>query len=179
MIPKKMEAAFNEQIKHELESACIYLAMAAYFEDQGLDGMARWMRAQTQEEVTHAMRFYKHIAERGGRVKLHALAEPPADYSSPLAAFEGALEHERFITGTINQLVKLGREENDYASESLLQWFVDEQVEEEETAGRVVQQLKVVSGDGRGLLMIDRELAMRNFVLAPELAGLFAQGPAQ
>lgn len=178
MIPKEIEAAFNDQIKYELESAYIYLAMAAYFEDQGLEGMARWMRAQTQEEVTHAMRFYKHIAERGGRVRLQKIAEPPHDWESALEAFKAADKHEQFITGRINELVKLGREAKDYASESLLQWFVDEQVEEEESTARVVQQLKVVGEDGRGILMIDRELGQRSFVLAPELAVLFAQAAA-
>jgi ferritin len=179
MIPEKIEQAFSDQIKYELESAYIYLAMAAYFQGQGLDGMARWMHAQVQEETTHAMRFYKHIADRGGRVSLQALAEPPSEYKSALAAFEAAYEHEQFITGRIDTLMKLSREENDFASQGLLQWFVDEQVEEEESTSRVVQQLKVVGEDGRGLLMLDRELGQRTFVLPPELAGLYAQAPAQ
>ncbi len=175
MMPEKVEQAFNDQIKHEFESAYIYLAMAAYFQDEGLDGMARWMHAQTQEEVTHAMRFYRHIAERGGRVKLQALAEPPDGYESPLAAFEAAYQHEQFITGRIDTLMRLSRDENDFASQSLLQWFVDEQVEEEESTSRVVNQLKVVGKDGRGLLMLDRELGQRTFVLPPELAAIYAQ----
>lgn len=179
MIPNKIEQAFNDQIKYELESAYIYLAMAAYFQGKGLDGMARWMHAQVQEEMTHAMRFYKHIAERGGRVSLQPLAEPTGEYKSALAAFEAAFEHEKFITGRIDTLMKLSREENDFASQSLLQWFVDEQVEEEDNTSRVAQQLKVVGEDGRGLLMLDRELGQRTFVLPPELAGLYAQAPAQ
>ncbi|MFO7638000.1 MAG: ferritin [bacterium] len=178
MVPAKIETAFNEQIKHEIESGYLYLAMAAWLEDAGLPGMGRWMRAQTQEELTHAMRFYKHIAERGGRVRLHALAEPKAEWESALAAFEAAYKHEQFITGRINDLMKLSRAENDFASQGILQWFVDEQVEEEDTTKGIVDKLKLVGRDGNGLLMIDRELAARNFVLAPELADLYAQAQA-
>jgi ferritin len=178
MIPAKVEAEFNNQVKHELESAYLYLAMAAWFDGEGLAGMARWMRAQTQEEVTHALRFVKHLRDRGGRVKLFGLAEPAGEWASPLAAFEAAYKHEQFITGRINLLAKLSREENDFASQGMLQWFVDEQVEEEETALAVVQKLKLVAGDGRGLLMLDNELGTRTFVLVPELAAFYAQAAA-
>ncbi len=178
MVPTKIEDAFNEQIKHELESAYLYLAMAAYFDSEGLEGMARWMRAQTQEEVTHAMRFFKHLLERGGTVKLSALSQPQSKWDSPLAAFEAAYKHEQFITNCIHKLVRLSREESDFASQTILQWFVDEQVEEEESTLRVVQQLKLVGQDGRGLLMLDRELGTRTFVLPPELAAFYAQAPA-
>ena len=175
MIPKKLEAAFNEQMKYELESAYLYLAMAAYFDAEGLDGMARWMRAQTREEVTHAMRFYKHIRERAGRVRLQPLAGPAFEWPSPQAAFEAAYKHEQFITGRINELAKLSREENDFASQSMLQWFVDEQVEEEDSTSTVAQKLKMVGSDGNGLLMLDKELAARTFVMPPELAALYAE----
>ncbi len=178
MIPKPIETAFNEQIKHELESAYLYLAMAAWFDSEGLGGMARWMRAQTQEEVTHAMRFLKHIRDRGGEVKLLAMKEPQQKWDSALAAFEAAYKHEQFITGCIDKLAKLSREQSDFASQSLLQWFVDEQVEEEETALGIVQKLKLVAGDGRGLLMLDNELGTRSFTLAPELAGFYAMAAA-
>jgi ferritin len=178
MIPRKVEDAFSEQAKYELESAYIYLSMAAYFDAEGLAGMGTWMRAQVQEEVTHAMRFYKHVVERGGRVALHALSSPPQDWKSPLAAFEAAYEHEKFITGRISDLVKLAAAENDHASQTLLQWFVDEQVEEEASTSKVAQDLKLVGNDGRGILMLDRELGQRTFVLAPELAALYAQAPA-
>ncbi|MEO0078960.1 MAG: ferritin [candidate division WOR-3 bacterium] len=178
MIPKKIEEAFNDQVKYELESAYIYLSMSAWFATQGLDGMARWMSAQTQEELTHAMRFYKHIIERGGQVKLQPIAQPPLEWKSALDVFEAAYKHEQFITGRIDLLMKLSHEENDFASRSLLQWFVDEQVEEEESTSRVAQQLKLVGSDGRGVLMLDRELGQRTFVLPPELAGLYAQAPA-
>ncbi|MFO7674996.1 MAG: ferritin [bacterium] len=178
MIPKKLEEAFNEQLKHELESAYLYLAMAACFDDTGLTGMAGWMRAQAQEELTHAMRFYKHVAERGGRVHLFAMAEPRASWESALAAFEAAHKHEQFITGRINDLMKLSRVENDFASQGMLQWFVDEQIEEEDTARTIVDKLKLVGGNGNGLLMLDKELGARVFTLAPELAAFYAQTPA-
>jgi ferritin len=175
MIPPKVEAEFSNQVKYELESAYLYLAMAGYFDAQGLAGMARWMRAQVQEEVTHAMRFVKHLTERGGRVKLQALAEPAFEWQSAQAAFEAAYKHEQFITGRINLLAKLSREENDFASQTLLQWFIDEQVEEEQSTLTVAQKLKLVAGDGRGLLMLDNELAARTFILAPELTAFYAQ----
>jgi ferritin len=178
VIPKKMQDAFNEQVKYELESAYIYLSMAAWFEAEGLAGMARWMRAQVQEELTHAMRFYKHVLERGGRVTLLPVAQPPAEWKSALAVFEAAYEHEKFITGRIDGLAKLSQAENDFASRTMLQWFVDEQVEEEDNTSKVAQELKLVGSDGRGVLMLDRELGQRTFVLPPDLAGLYAQAPA-
>ena len=178
MIPKKMEEAFGEQIKFELESAYIYLSMASYFDAEGFAGMGTWMRAQVQEEVTHAMRFYKHIVERGGHVRFHPLAMPPQDWKSPLAAFEAAYEHEKFITAKIDGLVKLAQAESDHGSSTMLQWFVDEQVEEEANSSKVAQDLKLVGNDGRGILMLDRELGTRAFVLAPELSALYAMGAA-
>lgn len=178
MIPRKMEEAFSEQTKFELESAYIYLSMAAYYDAEGFAGMGTWMRAQVQEEQTHAMRFYKHIVERGGHVKLHPIAMPPQDWKSPLAAFEAAYEHEKFITAKIDGLVKLAQAEGDHGSSTLLQWFVDEQVEEEANTSKVAQDLKLVGNDGRGILMLDRELGTRTFVLAPELAALYAMGAA-
>jgi len=178
MIPKKVEEAFSEQVKLELESAYIYLSMAAYFDADGFPGMGQWMRAQVQEEVTHAMRFYKHIVERGGHAKLHSLAMPPHDWKSPLAAFEAAYEHEKFITGKIDGLVRLAQAEGDHASGTLLQWFVDEQVEEEASTAKVAQDLRLVGNDGRGILMLDRELGTRTFALAPDLAALYAQPTA-
>jgi ferritin len=176
MVPKKIEEAFSEQVKFELESAYIYLSMAAHFDAAGFAGMGTWMRAQVQEEVTHAMRFYKHIVERGGQVKMHALAAPPQDWKSPLAAFEAA--YEKFVTAKVDGLVRLAQAEGDHASSTLLQWFVDEQVEEEASTSKVAQDLRLVGNDGRGILMIDRELGTRTFVLAPELAALYAQAAA-
>ncbi len=178
MIPKKMEDGFNQQIKHELESAYLYLAMAAYFDNLGFEGMGRWMRAQVQEELTHAMRFYKHVIERGGIVRLEPISILAQKWDSPLNAFEAAYEHEKFITNKINELVKLAQTEGDYAANSILQWFVDEQVEEEARTLKIAGELKMVGDDGRGILMIDRELGQRTFVLPLELAALYAQGTA-
>jgi ferritin len=161
MVPKPLEQEFNNQIKLELESAYLYLAMAAYFDAQGLAGMARWMRAQVQEEVTHAMRFLKHLTERGGAVRLQALGQPAAEWRSPLAAFEAAYKHEQFITARINLLAKLSRDENDFASQSMLQWFVDEQVEEEEQTLAIVAKLKMAGESKGALLYIDKEMGKR------------------
>jgi len=161
MINPKMQDAMNEQIKNELESAYIYLSMAAYFDSEGWDGMGQWMRAQAQEEMVHAMKFFEHISERDGRVKLMALAQPQEKWSSALDAFQAAYKHEQFITGTINELVKLANEINDYAANSLLQWFVDEQVEEEASTSKVVQLLERVGDSGNGLVMLDLQLGKR------------------
>ncbi len=161
MIGKRMEEALNEQIKHEFESAYLYLAMVAYFQAEGLDGMAQWMTAQTQEEVAHAMKFFQYINERGGRVELKALAQPQKEWASPLEAFKAAYAHEQFITGKINDLMKIAEEENDNAAKIMLQWFVTEQVEEESSTKRVVDLLERVGDSGHGLIMVDRELGTR------------------
>lgn len=159
---QKIEDAFNEQINEELFSAYVYLAMAAHFENENLEGFANWMRHQAQEEVEHAMRFFTHINRRGGRVTLTAIAEPPSDFGTPRETFEKALAHEQHITGTINDLYELALAEKDYPAQLELQWFIDEQVEEEENAGNVVELLKM-AGDNKGaLLMLDRELAKRS-----------------
>ncbi|QAA77040.1 MAG: Ferritin-like protein 2 [Candidatus Bipolaricaulis sibiricus] len=161
MIAKKMEKALNEQIREELASAYLYLAMAAYFAHDGWDGMAGWMRIQAREEQEHAMRLFDHIVERGGQVKLPALAEPQATWASPLAAFQAAYKHEQHITGCIHGLVELAQEEKDYAAEVMLQWFVAEQVEEEDHTMKAVQLLERMGSEGRGLVMADRELGRR------------------
>jgi len=161
MIGQKIQKAFNEQIQHELASAYLYLSMAAYFHAESLDGMAAWMKAQANEELAHAMRFFDHIDERGGRVELRALSEPKREWSSPLAAFEAAYDHERFITGRIEELARLADAEGDRASGVFLQWFVSEQVEEEASVSKVVDMLKRIGDAGHGLVMIDRELGRR------------------
>jgi ferritin len=163
MIGKKIRDAFNEQIQHETYSAYLYQSIAAYFHGRGFDGMGQWMRVQAIEELTHAMKFFDHIIERGGSVELLAIEKPPKTWKSPLAAFKAALKHEQFITGKINDLVKLSNAQKDYASQSMLQWFVDEQVEEEANASKNVQMLEMVGDSGNGLLMIDRELGKRTF----------------
>jgi ferritin len=163
MIGERLAQAMNDQIKHELESYYIYLSMAAYFHSRSLDGMGHWMRCQAHEEMTHAMKFFDHVIDRGGSVTLQNLAQLKTEWASPLEAFKDALAHEQFISGKVNELITIAREERDYASEPLLNWFSDEQIEEEATAGKIADELEMVGDDKSGLLMIDRELAQRAF----------------
>lgn len=161
MLKPEMEEALNEQIKWEFYSAYLYLSMAAYFEDLGLEGFAHWMKAQTAEETMHAMKFYKFVNERGGRVRLQEIPQPPIEWESPLAAMEYSLNHEREVTERINKLMDFAKKEGDHATEILLQWFVSEQVEEEDSFGRIINQMKLVKDSPQGLFNIDRELASR------------------
>ena len=163
MISKKMEKALNEQVNAELFSAYLYLSMEAYFKSLNLNGFANWMRVQTQEEVTHAMKIYDFIDERGGRITLKAIDGPETKWDSPLAVFNAVYEHEQKVTSLINNLVNLAIEEKDHASNTFLQWFVNEQVEEEASADQVVQQLKLMEKAPGGLFLLDRELAQRVF----------------
>jgi len=158
-----MEEAFNEQINWELYSAYLYLSMSAYFLSIHLNGFANWMRVQATEEVTHAMKFFDFINERGGRITLLEAKAPPKEWESPLAAFGDAYEHEQFVSSRIHDLVNLALEEKDHASNNFLQWFVSEQVEEEASVDEVAQKLKLIGNDGGGLFMIDRELSERVF----------------
>lgn len=161
MIGKRIQDVMNEQIKHETFSAYLYYSMAAYFHSKSLDGMAQWMKAQAQEELAHALRFFNHINDRGGRIELQAIEKPQLEWESPIAAFKAALQHEEFITGKINDLAKIADEENDRAASIMLQWFVTEQVEEEASVTAVIDMLKLVSDSGHGVLMADRELGTR------------------
>ena len=161
MLSKKMEKALNEQLNAELYSAYLYLAMSAWFESQNLPGFASWMKIQVREENAHAMKFFEFIHERRGRVLLKAIKEPGKEWDSPLAAFEAALEHEQHITGRINDLMNLAAAEKDHATAVLLQWFVKEQVEEEASADRIVQVLKMAANAPGALLMLDHQMGER------------------
>ncbi|MBN1292976.1 MAG: ferritin [Candidatus Latescibacteria bacterium] len=163
MLGKKMEKMMNKQVNREFYAAYLYLSMAAYFDTLNLSGFAQWMRTQTQEEVVHAMKIFDYIQERGGKVILEAIEKPSAKLSSPLAAFEAAYEHEQKVTGWINELVDAAREEKDHASVIFLQWYVTEQVEEEQSVDAIVNHLKMVGDSPHALLMIDRELGKRAF----------------
>lgn len=163
MISKKMQDALNEQINAELYSAYLYLAMESYFESLNLAGFANWMRIQTQEEALHAMKIYDFVNERGGKVTLKAIAQPPAKWASPLAVFEAVYKHEQKVTGLINELVNLAVKEKDHATNSFLQWFVNEQVEEESSANAMVQKVKMVNKTPGGIFMLDKELGQRVF----------------
>lgn len=160
-LSKKLEKALNEQITHELESAYVYLAMCAYLEAQNLSGMAHWMRLQAQEEVEHALKIFGFINDRGGRIELGAIGKPPVEFKSPLEVFQKALAHERKITGLINQLYDLADDEDDYPTEVMLQWFIDEQVEEEKSAQEVIDHLKLIGESGAGIFLLDRQLGER------------------
>jgi ferritin len=163
MIGKKLNDAMNEQIKNELESYYIYLSMAAWLHSKALDGMGHWMRVQAHEEMLHAMKFFNHLIDRGGKVALKDLKQLKSEWKSPLEVFQDAFEHEKFISKKINDLMSSARQEKEFASEPLLAWFTDEQIEEESNASKITEQLEMVGADKSGLLMLDRELAARAY----------------
>ncbi len=160
-IPQKVQDAINEQIRNELDSAYLYLAMSAHFEAEALTGFAHWMRVQAREEVTHGMKLFDYLAERGGKVTLGALGAPPSAFDSPLAIFRQAYAHEQKITSLIHALYTLATDEKDYATQLALGWFVNEQVEEEKTASDIAARLELVGDNRVALLMLDRELGAR------------------
>ena len=163
MLKKKMLKALNDQITAEMFSSYLYLSVEAYFQSISLTGFAAWMRAQVQEELMHAMKFYDFVNERGGKVTLEAIDKPESAWASPLAAFEAILAHEQHVTSLINDLVDLAISEKDHATNIFLQWFVSEQVEEEASASEVVEKLKLVKDNPSGLFMMDAELGRRVF----------------
>ena len=174
MLSTKMENALNSQLNAEIYSAYLYLSMSAWCESIALKGFANWMRVQAQEEMVHAMKFYGYITQRGGAVKLRGIEAPPMEWESPLAVFEMTYDHEQKVSGLISHLVELADDEKDHMTHTLLQWFVNEQIEEEASANEIAQQLKLM-GDARGaLFMIDRELAQRVFVPPPGMGGAAA-----
>ncbi len=160
-IDKKMEKAINEQINAEMHSAYLYLSMASWFEEKSLNGFAHWMKSQYMEETMHAMKFYNFLNERGGRVLLSPIKEVRTEWKDQVEVFEEVIAHEALVTSLINKLVRLARELDDYASDSFLSWYVDEQVEEEATAAEILQKLKLIANDGMGILQMDTELAAR------------------
>jgi ferritin len=161
MLSEKMQVALNAQINAELQSAYLYLSMAAYFHAQNFPGFANWMHVQDYEERIHAMKIYDFIVARNGRVSLRALDSPQVEWASPLSAFEDSYKHEQHVTSLIHGLVEMARSENDHATISFLQWFVDEQVEEEASVDAVVQDLKRAGESAQILFLLDRELAGR------------------
>jgi ferritin len=161
MLSPRIQDAFNSQINAELFSSYLYLSMSAYCDSQNLAGMANWMRIQAQEEHTHAMKFFDFVNERDGRVLLTQIEAPKTEWTSPLDVFEETLAHEQKVTGLINGLVDLSLEEKDHASNTFLQWFVTEQVEEESTAKTIVDKLKLIGDNPVALYMLDGELGQR------------------
>ena len=164
MISENMIDALNGQINKEIYSAYLYMSMSAGSTYAGLNGFANWFMVQYQEEMTHAMKIYDYVNDRGAQVKLAAIAQPPIDFDSALDMFEKTLEHEEFVTKSINELVDLAIKENDHATNIFLQWFVTEQIEEESNDNEIIAKLKLVGGEGNGLFMLDKELAQRVFV---------------
>lgn len=164
MLTKRMEDELNSQIIKEMFSSNLYLSMSSYFEAINLRGFANWMRVQAQEEFAHTMKLYEYILDRGGRSLIGAIDAPKHEWTDVLDVYEDVLDHERKITSSINNLVKVAREESDFATENFLQWFVSEQVEEEANVSEVLEQLKMIEGKGAGLFMLDRELKQRVFV---------------
>lgn len=158
-----MVEALNSQLNAEMYSAYLYLSMGAYFEDLDLSGFANWMRVQAQEEMTHAMKIHDYIIQRGDRVTLTKIEAPPTEWKSPVNAFEHVYEHEQKVTGLINQLVNLALSLGDHATNNFLQWFVAEQVEEEESSSGVLKKVKMANDSLSGMLMLDNELAQRIF----------------
>jgi len=165
---EKIQNAINKQINAEIYSAYLYLAMAAYFDSKGLAGFANWMKTQYQEEMAHAMKFYDYVYERGGKVMLEAIEGPKTDFESTLNVFEETLEHEKHVTSLINGLYELASEEKDYACESFLKWFIDEQVEEESSAQEIIDKIKLAGESGPGLFMLDKEMGARVYAAPGE-----------
>lgn len=160
-LSKTVQDAFNEQLKHEFYSAYLYLSMSAYCTSVNLPGFAHWMRVQAQEEAGHAMKIYQYVEDRGGRVALQAIGQPPVDFKAPLEVLEQVRQHEQMVTGEINRLYALAAQEKDYASQTFLQWFLTEQVEEEKMSTQLVETLKLAGDNRSALLMLDKELGQR------------------
>ena len=163
MLSKKLEAAINAQINAEFWSAYLYLSMSAHFAADGKPGFANWFEIQFKEEQDHAMKFLKYVIERGGKVELKPIEKVALSWDSPLAAFKDTLEHEIKVTEMINNLVTLAKEEKDYATESMLKWFVDEQVEEEATAQSYIDALNMIKDNGFGIYTLDKEMQSRSY----------------
>jgi len=163
MLSKKLLTLLNEQITHEFYSAHYYLAMAAYFMKEDLDGFANFFIVQAEEERFHAMKFFNFICDQGEEAIITGFKDPKRDFKSAEEIFALALEHEKLVSGLINELMALAQEEKHYPSISFLQWFIDEQVEEEAGMSKLLSKVKRVGDKGHGILMLDKELAARTF----------------
>jgi len=163
MINDKLCTALNKQINAELFSSYLYLSMSAWFEDKSLSGFANWMRVQAEEENFHAMKMFDYVHERGGRVVLETIQQPESEWESPLAVIEAVLKHEELVTGLINDLVDVAMEVHDHAGTFFLQWYVEEQVEEESNVGTLLDRMKMIADDSAGMFALDMEMAKRVF----------------
>ena len=160
-ITKKMEEELNKQINAEFYSAYLYLSMAVYLEGQNFSGMAHWMKMQSEEELEHGMKIYKYLFQREGTVVLDRIDKPKTKWETVLEVFKEAYEHEKKVTGMIGELYKLAEAENDYATKVMLNWFVEEQVEEEAQANAIIGKLKLIGESKNGLLILDKNLGQR------------------
>ena len=161
MLKDKIQKSLNAQMNFELSSSYLYLAMAAYFEGENLNGFAHWMKLQSGEEYGHAMKIYGYINQRNGRVNLAKIDAPKSEWKSASEVFSETLKHEKSVTKSIDELVDVAIEEKDHATNAFLQWFVTEQVEEEATATNILNKIKLVGDNKNGLFLLDRELGMR------------------
>lgn len=161
---KKVVQAITEQVNKELYSAYLYMAMEQYLEDQDMSGMANWMYQQALEEQFHARKMMRYLNSRGEKVVLKQIDEPKIEWASIKEVFDDVLEHEQFVTNSINDIQSIAVDIKDYATMNFLQWFIDEQVEEEEAATDLIKQLKLIGDSGYGLLMLDKEMAQRTFI---------------
>ena len=166
MLSKTLEDALNEQLNKEYYSAFLYLSMSSHFESINLLGMASWMRMQYEEEVLHGLKIFDMIIDMEGTVALKQVDGPPTKFDSVIGVFEKTLEHERNVTKMINEIYALAQKENNYAVQSALQWFIDEQVEEEKSVLEIVNQLKMIGDETTPLLMLDNKLSTRQ--VSPE-----------
>lgn len=167
-ISKKVEDILNKQINAEFWSAYLYLSMSNYFDANGIPGFANWMKVQFQEETSHGMKILNFVNERGGRVLLEPIAEVETEWKGVLDVFEETLKHEEKVTGLINDCMNVAIAEKDHATVNFLQWFVEEQVEEEATASEIIDQLKMFDCQGNGLYLLDKEFKTRTFVDATQ-----------
>ncbi|MCC6865809.1 MAG: ferritin [Ignavibacteria bacterium] len=168
MLSNKLQSELNKQMNNEFVSEYEYLSMAAYFHCMNLDGIANYFHVQTQEEHFHAMKIFHFIIDKGGKVELQQIAKPDYDFASPIVVFEKALEHEKKVTRSINDLMDEAIKENDHAVNNFLRWYVDEQVEEEAMASKSLGRMQLIDGKGEGLLLLDQEFASRSFIAPKE-----------
>ena len=170
MLSKKLEDAINKQINVELWSAYLYLSMSNHFANKGLPGFANWFEKQFEEEQEHAMKFMNYLVAKGSKVELKPIDKVATSWDSALSAFEDSLAHERVVTANINELVAIAREEKDYATDNVLQWFVSEQVEEEESVQGIIDALNLIGNQGHAIYMLDKELGQRTLESDPATA---------
>lgn len=170
MLNRTMEDALNEQINREMYSAYLYISMSSFSTYKGLKGFANWFMVQYHEEMLHAMKLYEHLNLRGGRAVLKAISQPPSEFESPLDMFQKTLEHEHYITKSINELMDLAIAEKDHATQIFLQWYVTEQVEEENNDSEIIAQLKIIGADAQGLMLLDKDLIARTTTVPTEFS---------